>query len=138
MVNIQDEVIQKIREHQFAIPLQDVRETYSTLSPVYPMITVDELPGAPWLQLHGEEIISVIGFRFEIYTRDAKIDGVSYKRGQIGATIAKELDELIRTTYGLKRTGDVTKLPYSSDGSVLRSILTYTGKIDNRTMIIYQ
>lgn len=139
MVTIQDEVIQKIKEHSFIFALKDVREVYSTKSPVYPMITVEELPGATLLQLHGEEILSTIGVRFEIYTRDtATDDGKVHTRGQVATSIAEELDELIRTTYGLTRTGDVTRLPYSSDGSILRSILTYTGKIDNRTMIIYQ
>ena len=138
MVSIQDEVIQKIKNHEFSFPLKDVREIYSTKDPVYPMIAVEELPGATLLQLHGEEIWSTIGMRFEIYTRDASKEGIVYKKGQVADKIAIELDQLIRTTYGLKRTGDVTKLPYSSDGSVLRSILTYTGKIDNRTMIIYQ
>lgn len=138
MVNISDEIIQKLKDHTFSIPLKDVREPYSTKSPVYPMITVEELPGSTLLQLHGEEILSTLGVRFEIYARDMSHDGEVYTKNQIVSKLGKELDELIRTTYGLKRVGDAVKLPYSSDGSILRYILTYTGKIDNRTMIIYQ
>lgn len=138
MVNIQDEVIQKVKSHEFTFPLKDVREVYSTKEPKYPMITVEELPGAPLLMLHGEEILSIIGMRFEIYTRDTSHEGKVYTKSQVATVLGQELDELIRSTYGLKRMGEATKLPYSSDGSILRYILTYTGKIDNRTMIIYQ
>lgn len=138
MVTISDEVIQKIKDHTFSIPFKDVREPNSSKNPQYPMLTVEELPGAPLVQLHGEEILSTLGIRFEIYARDTSHDGKVYTKSQVATMLAKELDELIRTTYGLKRMGDVQKLPYSSDGSILRCILTYTGKIDNRTMIIYQ
>ena len=138
MVNISDEVIQKVKDHSFSFPIKDVREPYSTLKPDYPMITVEELSGSTLLQLHGEEILSTITLRFEIYVRDITKDGEVYKKNQAAVQIGEELDELIRTTYGLKRTGDPVKLPYSSDGSILRYILTYSGKIDNRTMIIYQ
>lgn len=138
MVNIEDEVIQKVKDHAFYFPLKDVRKLYSTKNPVYPMIVVQELPGATLLQLHGEEILSTIGMRFEIYARDTSRDGAIYTKDHVATNIGTELDQIIRTTYGLKRIGEPQKLPYSSDGSILRYVLTYTGKIDNRTMIIYQ
>lgn len=138
MVTITDEIIEKLKSNEFSIPVKDVRDTYSTKSPVYPMITVEEIFNRPVLQIHGEEIQSRLDYRFEIYGRDISLNGVLSTKREVVTTLGIELDELMRTTYGMKRSGSTTILPYSSDGSILRYIVTYSGIIDTRTMIIYQ
>lgn len=138
MVTILDEIISKLKEHDFTIPVKDVREQYSTKDPVYPMITVDEIVNQPTLQITGVEKYSRIDYRFDIYARDASKDGELYTKRQVASMIGSELDEIMRTTYGMKRVGNPIMLPYSEDGSIIRYPLTYTGNIDNKTMIIYQ
>lgn len=53
-------------------------------------------------------------------------------------TLGNELDTIMRETYGMKMIGTYQILPYASDNSILRYIVTYGGIIDNETMIIYQ
>lgn len=138
MVNITDEIIEKLESHEFTIPVEDVRDMYSTKNPVYPMIAIDEINNSPYVQTLGKEKISDLSYRFEIYTRDKSVNGEALTKREIADTILVELDELLRTTYGFKRTPNISRLPYNTDGSVLRTIIMYSGKIDNDTMIMYQ
>ncbi len=138
MVELTDEIIEKLKSHVFPIPIKDVREPFSTKEPVYPMITVNNMRNSTKLQLQGEEIWSRQSYRFEIYARDTAHEGKVYTKRQVSSMIGNELDKLIRTTYGLRRVGEPVRLPYGSDGTIMRFILTYTGIVDNRTMIIYQ
>lgn len=138
MVSIQDELIAKLKGHPFTIMVKDIRDTFSTKEPIYPMITLDEITNTPYLQLPMQESISTIAYRFEIYVRDMSQDNKVYTKRQASSIIGNELDILMRDVYGLKRVGDPQRLPYGEDKSILRYIVTYGGKIDNQTMIIYQ
>lgn len=138
MVTITDEVIQLLENHNFFIPIKDVREPYSTKDPVYPMIVVEEVVNKPTLQIHAKELLSRIDYRFDIYARDTSHEGIVYTKRDIVSKIGNELDELIRATYGMKRVNSPMILPYGADGSIIRYIITYSGIIDNKTMIIYQ
>ena len=138
MVTVNDELIESIKKHGFALPVNDVREPYSTKTPVYPMITVNEFSNRPVIQIHGEEKLSSISLRFEIYCRDLSHDGKVYTKRQVCSILSRELDEFLRKTYGFKRVGDPVTLPFGNDGTICRYGITYTGLIDNKTMIIYQ
>lgn len=138
MVTILDEIIEKIKSQTFSIPFKDVREPYSTKSPVYPMITVEEIRNSPDQQINGQIIRSNLNYRFEIYGRDTSVDSQLMSKRKVVTTLGQELDKIMRETYGMKMIGDYQILPYSTDNSILRYIVTYGGVIDNKTMIIYQ
>lgn len=138
MVSITDEIISKLKSHTFSVPLKDVRDFYSTKDPEYPMIAIDEVTNTPSIQILGDEKISTIGYKFEIYTRDISVDGKVYSKRQASYMILHELDALLRETYGFRRSNSPTVLPYGSDGSIMRNIVIYVGKIDNENMILYQ
>lgn len=138
MVTIADELIETLKSHEFSLTVKDVREPYATKQPVYPMIVVEEITNRPNVQIHGEEILSTIAYRFEIYARDLSENGEIYTKRQVNTKLGKELDQLLTKTYGLKRIGDSVNLPDVTDGTILRYVVTYGGVIDNRTMIIYQ
>lgn len=138
MVTILDEIIEKIKSQTFSIPFKDVREPYSTKSPVYPMITVEEIRNSPSQQINGQIIRSNLNYRFEIYGRDTSVESQLMSKRQVVTTLGQELDKIMRETYGMKMIGDYQILPYSTDNSILRYIVTYGGVIDNKTMIIYQ
>lgn len=138
MVSIQDEIITKLKEHTFTLEVKDVRDTFSTKAPTYPMITIDEVSNRPYIQITGKEYLSNIAYRFEIYTRDTAKDDKVYTKRQISDIIGDELDTLMKDLYGFKRVGDPQRLPYGEDKTILRYIVTYGGKIDNETMILYQ
>lgn len=138
MVTITDEIIETLKSHTFSLTVKDVREPYATKKPVYPMIVVEEITNRPDVQIRAEEILSTIAYRFEIYARDLSENGEVYTKRQVNTTLGKELDEVLRKTYGLKRIGDPVNLPDVTDGTILRYVVTYGGMIDNRTMIIYQ
>lgn len=138
MVTITDELIETLKSHKFSLTVKDVREPYATKKPVYPMIVVEEITNRPNVQIHGEEILSKIAYRFEIYARDLSENGEVYTKRQVNTILGKELDQVLKETYGLKRIGDPVNLPDVADGTILRYVVTYGGVIDNRTMIIYQ
>lgn len=138
MVSIREELIEALKTHKFTIPVKDVRDVYSTKNPVYPMITVDEVVNIPWIQIHAVERLSTISYKFDVYARDMSYQKTVYTKRKITEIIGNELDEFLRTTYGLKRAINPTSLPYSEDGSIIRYTVTYSGTIDNETMIIYQ
>lgn len=138
MVTIIDEIIETLKSHTFSLTVKDVREPYSTKKPVYPMIVVEEITNDPNVQIHGEEILSTIAYRFEIYARDLSENGEVYTKRQVNRILGTELDELLKKTYGLKRIGSSVNLPDVTDGTIFRYVVTYGGIIDNRTMIIYQ
>lgn len=138
MVSILDEIIQKIKDSTFTVPFKDVREPYSTKQPVYPMITVEEVTNAPQQQINGKIIRSNLHYRFEIYGRDVSVNETLMKKREVVTTLGDELDTIMRETYGMKMIGTYQILPYASDNSILRYIVTYGGIIDNETMIIYQ
>lgn len=138
MVSILDEIIQKIKDSTFTVPFKDVREPYSTKQPVYPMITVEEVTNTPQQQINGKIIRSNLHYRFEIYGRDVSVNETLMKKRKLVTTLGNELDTIMRETYGMKMIGTYQILPYTSDNSILRYIVTYGGIIDNETMIIYQ
>lgn len=138
MVSILDEIIQKIKDSTFTVPFKDIREPYSTKQPVYPMITVEEVTNTPQQQINGKIIRSNLHYRFEIYGRDSSVDGELMRKREVVTTLGNELDTIMRETYGMKMIGTYQILPYTSDNSILRYIVTYGGIIDNETMIIYQ
>lgn len=138
MVSILDEIIQKIKDSTFTVPFKDVREPYSTKQPVYPMITVEEVTNTPQQQINGKIIRSNLHYRFEIYGRDVSVNEALMKKRKLVTTLGNELDTIMRETYGMKMIGTYQILPYTSDNSILRYIVTYGGIIDNETMIIYQ
>lgn len=138
MVSILDEIIQKIKDSTFTVPFKDVREPYSTKQPVYPMITVEEVTNTPQQQINGKTIRSNLHYRFEIYGRDVSVNETLMKKREVVTTLGNELDTIMRETYGMKMIGTYQILPYTSDNSILRYIVTYGGIIDNETMIIYQ
>lgn len=138
MVTILEEIIQKLKDNQFSITVKDVREPFSTKTPVYPMITIDEVTNRPYIQMLGIELFSSIAYRFEIYARDISQDGNVYTKRQIVNALGKEIDDLVKKNYGFIRIGDPQILPYTSDNTIIRYIVTYGGKIDTTTMITYQ
>lgn len=138
MVSILDEIIQKIKDSTFTVPFKDVREPYSTKQPVYPMITVEEVTNTPQQQINGKIIRSNLHYRFEIYGRDVSVNETLMKKRKLVTTLGNELDTIMRETYGMKMIGTYQILPYTSDNSILRYIVTYGGIIDNETMVIYQ
>lgn len=138
MVTILDEIIEKIKSEKFSIPFKDVRDPYSTKSPVYPMITVEEIKNSPEQQISGKIIRTSIAYRFEIYGRDSSVDSEVMNKRKVVTLLGDEIDKLMRETYGMKMVGSPLILPYSTDNSILRYIVTYGGIIDNTTMIIYQ
>lgn len=102
------------------------------------MITVEETRNDPDLQIHGQIIRSNLNYRFEIYGRDTSVDSQLMSKRKVVTTLGQELDKIMRETYGMKLVGSPQILPYSTDNSILRYIVTYGGIIDNQTMIIYQ
>ena len=138
MVTIIDELIKAIKTNVFSLPIKDVRKPYTVKSPTYPMITVREMTNTPIIQLQGEEKLSQLAYRFEIYSRDLSHEGKVYTAEQVNSTLLREIDEFLRKTYGFRRVGDIANLPHSGDSSIMRCAITYVGKIDNNTMIIYQ
>lgn len=137
VVTILDEIIEKLKSHIFSIPVKDVRDPYSSKTPVYPMIVVEETRNIPDSQLHGELIRTKLDYKFEIYGRDTTSDGEVISKRQVVTSIFKELDEIMRETYGMKVNVSPTILA-ATDKTVVRHITTYSGIIDNKTMIIYQ
>ena len=138
MVSILDEIIEKLKETTFTIALKDVREPYTTKKPVYPMVTVEETRNTPWQQTHGKVKFTNLNYRFEIYGRDASVNSELMSKRKVVTAIGNEIDKIMREAYGMKLIGDPQLLPYSSDNSIVRYILTYGGIIDNDTMYIYQ
>lgn len=138
MVTILDEIIEKIKSEEISIPFKDVRDPYSTKSPVYPMITVEEIRNSPEQQINGKIIRTTLNYRFEIYGRDTSVSSEVMNKRKVVTTLGNEIDKIMRETYGMKMVGDPQILPYSTDNSILRYIVTYGGIIDNETMIIYQ
>lgn len=137
MVSILDELIDKLKSFEFSIPVKDVREPYSTKNPVYPMILVEEVRNSPEQQICGQIIRTNLAYKFDIYARDISVESLKTKR-EVLDILMGELDSIMRETYGMKQSGEYTTLPYTSDGSILRRIITYGGIIDNETKIIYQ
>lgn len=138
MVSILDEIIEKIKNSTFTVSFKDIREPYSTKQPVYPMITVEEITNTPQQQINGKIIRTNLHYRFEIYGRDISHEGQLINKRKLVTTLGNELDTIMRETYGMKMIGTYQILPYASDNSILRYIVTYGGIIDNETMIIYQ
>ena len=138
MVDITDEIIEKLKAHSFSIPFKDIRKPYESKKPSYPLLLVYPIRNDPLLQLHGEEILSKVAFRFEVYTRDTSHEGTVYSKSQVSSILSIELDEFIRTTYGLMRVGDPNERLYSGDDTIMRYIVSYGGTLDNKTKIIYQ
>lgn len=138
MVSILDEIMEKIKNSTFTVSFKDVREPYSTKQPVYPMITVEEITNTPQQQINGKIIRTNLHYRFEIYGRDISHEGQLINKRKLVTTLGNELDTIMRETYGMKMIGTYQILPYASDNSILRYIVTYGGIIDNETMIIYQ
>ena len=138
MVSILDEIIGTLKDSSFTIPFQDIREPYSTKKPVYPMITVEETRNSPQQQILGRIIRSRLNYRFEIYARDMTFNSQLMGKREVITLLGNELDTIMRGMYGMKMVGDPQILPYTSDKSILRYIVTYGGIIDNETMIIYQ
>lgn len=138
MVSILDEIMEKIKNSTFTVSFKDIREPYSTKQPVYPMITVEEITNIPQQQINGKIIRTNLHYRFEIYGRDISHEGQLINKRKLVTTLGNELDTIMRETYGMKMIGTYQILPYASDNSILRYIVTYGGIIDNETMIIYQ
>lgn len=138
MVSILDEIMEKIKNSTFTVSFKDIREPYSTKQPVYPMITVEEITNVPQQQIKGKIIRTNLHYRFEIYGRDISHEGQLINKRKLVTTLGNELDTIMRETYGMKMIGTYQILPYASDNSILRYIVTYGGIIDNETMIIYQ
>lgn len=138
MVSILDEIMEKIKNSTFTVSFKDIREPYSTKQPVYPMITVEEITNVPQQQINGKIIRTNLHYRFEIYGRDISHEGQLINKRKLVTTLGNELDTIMRETYGMKMIGTYQILPYASDNSILRYIVTYGGIIDNETMIIYQ
>lgn len=138
MVSILDEIMEKIKNSTFTVSFKDIREPYSTKQPVYPMITVEEITNTPQQQINGKIIRTNLHYRFEIYGRDISHEGQLINKRKLVTTLGNELDTIMRETYGMKMIGTYQILPYASDNSILRYIVTYGGIIDNETMIIYQ
>lgn len=138
MVSILDEIMEKLKNSTFTVSFKDIREPYSTKQPVYPMITVEEITNTPQQQINGKIIRTNLHYRFEIYGRDISHEGQLISKRKLVTTLGNELDTIMRETYGMKMIGTYQILPYASDNSILRYIVTYGGIIDNETMIIYQ
>lgn len=138
MVSILDEIIDKLKEATFTIPVKDVREPYTTKQPVYPMVTVEETRNSPYQQIHGKVLYTNLNYRFEIYGRDTSVESVPTSKRKVVTTIANEIDQIMRETYGMRLVGDPQMLPYSTDNTIVRYIMTYGGIIRNDTQYIYQ
>lgn len=138
MVTIMDQIIEELSAHEFTVPVKKVVDIYSPGKPDYPMITVNEIRNIPQLILKKEEVLSMLGYQFEIYARDAKVNGKLMTKRQIVMAITMELDEYLLSHYNLVRTGDPATLPYGSDGSILRNVVRYQNTIDTRTNYLYQ
>lgn len=138
MVTILDELIEYLNGYGFQIEIKDVREFYSSKQPVYPMITVEETRNSTSQQLQGVELFSRLHYTFEIYTKSMDIDDVMKTPRQVGTEILFDLDSCVKERWGLKRVGSPTQIPYNSDNTIFRTVVTYGCKIDNKNMIIYQ
>ncbi len=138
MVTILDEIISTLKTHSFKIEIKDIREPFSTKQPVYPMIVVYESTNLPKQQICGVVNFTTLAYRFEIYARDMSINSGLVSKRQVATSIADEIDDIMRTKYGMKRSMSPQILPYTQDGSVIRYIFEYKGILDNKYDVLYQ
>ena len=138
MVDITDEIIEKLKLSDFTIPPKDIRGIFSTKKPVYPLIVVSEVLNTTKLQLYGEEKFSKIGYKFEVYTRDISHNGRLYTKDGASKIVLQDLDRALRTFFGMKRTTTSPAMLHGSDKSIYRRDVIYEGIINNDTQIIYQ
>ncbi len=138
MVTLIDDIIEYFKIYPFAIDVLDVRNTYVSKDPVYPMIVVEETRNTTKQALHHVEVFSTLNYRFDIYAQDSMIDDEVVSASRIVDMIAQQLDEQMKSYFGMQRVGDPIKMNYDNSNSKFRKILTYGGIIDTKTMIVYQ
>lgn len=138
MINITDEIIQTLKEVEFPFPIKDVRHAYDNRKPTHPMIIVYEVENSTLQMIHGKEIYSTLAYRIECVSTDNVFDGKVVSRREIVTSILQEVDKAMGIIYGFKRIGTPQMMPNMDDQTIMRSIATYRGNVNNETGYIYQ
>ena len=125
MNSIYEHLISALKEHSFSILLH-VYEAYSVQTPTYPAIVVDEVINREKVSVGRQERVTQLAYRFEIHCRDEWDEAAQapISRRQVAQRLGSEVDQMVRETLGLTRTGDPAYLP-AADQTVGRYVLTY-------------
>lgn len=137
MISIQDQIEQKLQTHAFSYPVK-VQDAYSKAKPQYPLITIDESGNRELLSLGEVERYAKLTYRIEVYTRDEVDEDKIIPARKVARHLAHEMDQVLRTELNLTRVGDPVSLPYTTDTTITRYILTYSATIDTLTNYIYK
>lgn len=137
MILIGNQLIASLKEN-LTFPGVDVRDFYSVAKISPPLVTLNEQPGEGYLFPDGKPRIVTNTYQVETYCRAMKLEGKTLPGVEACKQLMVEVCQHLEDQYGLTQVGDASFQPYVQDGTILRGIVRFRGRIDKRTEIIYQ
>lgn len=122
----------------FTIPGTTVKQTYDVKTPVYPLITIEEMPSNDGIEVDGQPRIVSNRYVIECYCRATALTGLTLSANTSARTLGLEVDTYLNETFNFKQVGDALCRPINVDKSVYRWIARYTTVIDQSNGYIYR
>lgn len=114
-----------------------IRESYTGLPPVYPMITIDEIPSNDGGYAGNQPRIVRNIFTLEVYAKNMMMNGKPMSKKSAAMLLIMQADKILNEVYGLTMTGNVHGAPYD-DETVFRVVARYNVYIDTQTKVLYR
>lgn len=132
MIFLQNDIVAHLKTLTYSYDVT-IRPSNSKLTPVYPLVIIDEIDNSVKQAIHGEEKYSNVAYQIDIFTKDMYPSSASTVGSNIASTISNEM----QTHYGLLRQ-NLTNLPDVNDDTINRITMRFTGILDPINEIIYQ
>jgi len=131
MLNLESDIYTYLKSLAYSYDVT-VRRANRKLTPVYPMITIQEIDNSTSVAIHGTEKRSNISYQIDVFAKDYYPDSAQ----TVCNTLATEIDSSIQSEYGLLRKSAVN-IPDPNDDRVARTTLRYGGILDTVNEYIY-
>lgn len=116
--------------HTFPIENVTVRSASSQQIPIYPLITVEEVPTNTGVYVGGQPRIVKNIYQFEYYCQNSMIDDIITSAEDMSKLLGIDTDSFLNETFNMTQIGDPFGNPMASDNNIYRWVVRYTTTID--------
>lgn len=104
---------------------------------INPLVFIKEIVNVPYEPTYTMvENHSRLSYEIEIYSRKQAVGETIYSAAEVTQILGREINEELEA-LGLMRASTPVLVPYSTDNSIMRYVLTYSCVLDLKTNYIY-
>lgn len=116
--------------HTFPLDTVTIRSASSQQTPVYPLITIEEVPTNNGVYVDAQPRIVQNVYQFEYYCQNSMIDDIITSAEDVSKLLGIDTDTFLNQTFNMTQLGDPFGNPMTNDNNVYRWVVRYTATID--------